>query len=61
MRQQRSHHHRWDKKIKYLVEWVDTGFKGKQLGTNTSWVGLEFHQRFIEVIGNIYENPELLK
>src|SRR3990167_612520 len=48
-----------DKKIKYLVEWVDTGFKGKQLGTNTSWVGLEFHQRFIEVIGNIYENPEL--
>lgn len=53
-------YHQGDKNILYLVEWHDYGFKGSQIGTNKSYAGLQFHQRFIEVIGNIWQNPELL-
>lgn len=48
-----------DKNILYVVEWCDTGLKGKQTGS-TSWVGLEHWQDRIEIIGNIHDNPELL-
>ena len=48
------------KKILYIVEWIDCGLKGRQI-KNKSWVGLDYWKDDIEVIGNIYENPELLK
>lgn len=53
-------YHHGDINIKYIVEWVDAGFKGRQNG-NRSYAGLGYWQDQIEVIGNIYENPELLE
>lgn len=50
-----------DNNILYIVEWNDCGFMGRQKGTVGSRLGLTYHQRWIEVIGNIYENPELIK
>lgn len=52
--------HIGDPNILYVVEWFDTGLSGRQLG-NKSRVGLEHWQSKIQVIGNIHENPELLK
>jgi hypothetical protein len=46
--------------IKYIVEWVDTGLKARQY-TNQSYIGLNYWKDRLEVIGNIYENPELLE
>ena len=48
------------KKILYIVEWIDCGLKGRQI-KNKSWVGLDYWKDDIEVIGNIYENPELME
>lgn len=47
----------------HVVEWFDTGFVGKQL-CSSSRIGLEYWTRGENgyvVLGNIYENPELLK
>lgn len=52
--------HIGSKKILYVVEWIDCGLKGSQI-KNKSWIGLDYWKDDIEVIGNIYENPELLK
>lgn len=52
--------HIGDKKILYVVEWIDCGLKGKQI-RNKSWIGLDYWKDNIEVIGNIYENPELME
>lgn len=49
-----------DERIKYIVEWVDTGLKARQFN-NQSFIGLEYWKNGIVVIGNIYENPELLE
>lgn len=49
-----------DPKIKYIVEWHDTGLKARQWD-NQSYIGLTHWQDRIKVVGNIYENPELLK
>ena len=51
--------HIGSKKILYVVEWIDCGLKGRQI-KNISWIGLDYWKDDIEVIGNIYENPELL-
>ena len=51
--------HLGDITIRYVVEWIDSGFKGRQI-SNKSTVGLEYWQNRIEVIGNIHDNPELL-
>ena len=46
-------------KILYVVEWIDVGLRGRQI-SNRSYVGLEWWKDRIEIVGNIYENPELL-
>ena len=51
--------HIGSKKILYIVEWIDCGLKGRQI-KNKSWIGLDYWKDDIEVIGNVYENPELL-
>ncbi|AMD95610.1 YopX family protein [Leptotrichia sp. oral taxon 847] len=53
-------YHVGDKNIRYLVVWFDSGFEGKQL-RSTSYAGLESWAKDIEVLGNIYENLELLE
>ena len=52
--------HIGSKKILYVVEWIDCGLKGRQI-KNKSWIGLDYWKDDIEVIGNIYENPELME
>ena len=53
-------YHVGDKNIRYLVVWFDSGFEGKQL-RSTSYIGLKSWAKDIEILGNIYENPELLE
>jgi uncharacterized phage protein (TIGR01671 family) len=53
-------YHQGDKNILYVVEWLDTGLMGKQKGTN-SYAGLSYWKDKIEVVGNIWDNPELLE
>jgi hypothetical protein len=48
-----------DINIKYLVEYRNASLMGKQIGSS-SFVGLSFWSDRIEIIGNIYKNPELL-
>lgn len=48
-----------DKNIIYIIEWNDTGLKGRQWNNN-SYIGLEYWQKELEVIGNIYDNKNLL-
>ena len=52
--------HLGDKNIKHQVVWNDTGLIGKQI-RSSSYVGLDYWKRRIEVIGNINDNPELIK
>lgn len=52
--------HIGSKKNLYVVEWIDCGLKGRQI-RNKSWIGLDYWKDDIEVIGNIYENPELME
>ena len=52
--------HCGDTKILYIVVWNDNGFEGKQV-KSSSYCGLEYWKNKIEVIGNIYENSELLE
>ena len=49
-----------DKNIRYIVEWYDTGLRARQYN-NKSYIGLEYWKDVLEVIGNIYENSELLR
>jgi len=53
-------YHQGDENIKYVVIFNDCGFVGRQ-ARNKSLAGLTYFNDDIEVIGNIYENPELLE
>jgi len=53
-------YHQGDKKILYIVVWHDTSLIGKQARAS-SYAGLSYWKDRIEVIGNIYENSELLE
>ena len=50
--------HTGDKRIKSVVVWHDNEFIGKQIGTYGSYIGLEYHRKWIEVVGNINQNSE---
>lgn len=55
-------YHQGDRNILYVVEYTqDCSFMGRQVRTKGSRTGLAYWQDRIEVIGNIYENPELLE
>ncbi|KAA6334746.1 hypothetical protein EZS27_016952 [termite gut metagenome] len=49
-----------DIKNKYVVEWTDCAFEGRQISKKSS-VGIEYLQTRMEVIGNIHDNPVLIK
>ena len=50
-----------DCRLLYVVEWQPlTGFVAKHIGSS-SYTGLSFWLPVSEVIGNIHENPELMK
>ena len=53
-------YHQGDKNITYKVIYKDVGFIGNQIG-NKSLSGISHFIKDIEVIGNIHENPELIK
>lgn len=48
-----------DNTITYTVVWNDSGFIGKQNGSS-SYAGLEYWMDRIEIIGNVYENKNLI-
>lgn len=49
-----------DPNIKYLTMWRNAGFAAKQIGAS-SYVGLTYWASDIKVLGNIIDNPELMK
>ena len=53
-------YHLGDENIKYIVVWHDASLIGNQIGTS-GYAGLSYWQDDIEILGNIFENPELIK
>lgn len=49
-----------DPNIKYLTMWRNAGFAAKQIGAS-SYIGLTYWASHIEVLGNVIDNPELIK
>lgn len=52
-------YHHGDLNITYTVVWHDSGLIGKQ-NKSSSYAGLEGWADRIKIIGNIFDNPELL-
>ena len=46
--------------IKYITMWRDAGLCAKQIGAS-SYIGLTYWASDIEVLGNVIDNPELMK
>lgn len=46
--------------IKYITMWRNDGFCAKQIGAS-SYIGLTYWASDIEVLGNVIDNPELIK
>ncbi|MCY8345013.1 YopX family protein [Bacillus haynesii] len=53
-------YHQGDPNILYVVEYKGASFVGKQIGSS-SYAGLEHWKGRIEVIGEVYRNPDLLE
>ena len=49
-----------DPNIKYLTMWRNDGFCAKQIGAS-SYIGLTYWASDIEVLGNVIDNPEMVK
>lgn len=49
-----------DPNIKYITMWSDAGLCAKQIGAS-SYIGLTYWESDIEVLGNVIDNPELIK
>ena len=49
-----------DHHIRYVVEYEEGVFHGKQIGSS-SYVGLPYWLNDVVIVGNKYDNPELLK
>ena len=49
-----------DPNIKYLTMCRNAGFAAKQIGAS-SYIGLTYWASDIEVLGNVIDNPELIK
>lgn len=49
-----------DPNIKYITMWRSDGFCAKQIGAS-SYIGLTYWASDIEVLGNVIDNPELIK
>ena len=49
-----------DPNIKYIIMWRNDGFCAKQIGAS-SYIGLTYWASNIEVLGNVIDNPELIK
>ena len=49
-----------DPNIKYLTMWRNAGFAAKLIGAS-SYIGLTYWASDIEVLGNVIDNPELIK
>ena len=52
--------HNGDPNIRYVVVWHDNGLIAKQIGSS-SYIGLAHWQNSITVMGNRFDNSELLK
>lgn len=52
--------HLGEPKILYIVEFQGGCFVGRQI-SNASTVGLAYWQKYIELIGDAHQNPELLE
>jgi len=48
-----------DSNIKYQVVWNDIAIMGKQIGSS-SYIGLSFWNKIMTLVGNKWDNPELL-
>jgi len=46
--------------IKHITMWRNDGFCAKQIGAS-SYIGLTYWASDIEVLGNVIDNPELIK
>ena len=46
--------------IKYITMWRNDGFCAKQIGAS-SYIGLTYWASDIEVLGNVIDDPELIK
>ena len=49
-----------DPNIRYIIMWRNDGFCAKQIGAS-SYIGLTYWASDIEVLGNVIDNPELIK
>lgn len=53
--------HLGDPRITYVVLWVDCGLKIKQIGSYGSFCGVDYWVDSLTIVGNIHDNPELIK